>query len=85
MIAAQCYLIDTDHGIVKEQLMRQQDNSVQNIVIGNDVWLGANVTVLKGSKISDGAVIGAKSLVKGSIEPYSVQVGIPCRKIKYRE
>lgn len=84
MIAAQCYIIDMDHGIKKETLIRQQDNAIEKGIIGNDCWLAANVTVLKGSEICDGAVVGAKSLVKGKVESNSVVVGVPCKIIKMR-
>lgn len=84
MIAAQCYIIDMDHGIKKGKMICQQDNITGKITIGNDCWLGANVTVLRGSEICDGAVVGAKSLVKGKIESNSVVAGIPCKSIKMR-
>ena len=58
---------------------------MEKVIIGSDVWLAANVTVLKGSKISDGAVIGAKSLVKGEIPENAIAVGIPAKVIKQRE
>lgn len=85
VIAAQCYIIDMDHGINKDVLISQQKNSVEEVIIGQDVWLAANVTVLKGSRIEDGAVIGAKSLVKGEISQNAVAVGIPAKVIKQRE
>ena len=85
MIAAQCYLIDMDHGIDKDKLICKQDNNVSPIVIGEDCWLGANVTVLMGSNIANGSVIGAKALVKGNTEPYSISVGIPSSVIRFRE
>lgn len=53
-------------------------------IIGNDVWIGQNVTVLPGVKIGDGAIIGANSVVASDISPYSVAVGNPCRVIKKR-
>ena len=81
LIAAQCYIIDTDHGMRADEPIRSQQNTSKPVSIGSDCWLAANVTVLKGSEIGDGAVIGAKSLVKGTVEPYSINVGIPCRKI----
>ena len=84
MIAAQCYIIDMDHGISKDTLISHQRNIIEKVIIGNDCWLAANVTVLRGSKISDGAVVGAKSLVKGKVESNSVVVGIPCKKVKTR-
>lgn len=84
-IAAQCYIIDMDHGTNANKLIRNQSNSVSPIKIGSDVWIAANVTVLKGSVINDGAVVGAKSLVKGEIVENGIAMGIPAKVIKYRE
>lgn len=84
MIAAQCYIIDVDHGICRGELMRNQSNTVSPIKIGKDVWIASNVTVLKGSNIGDGAVIGAKGLVKGIVPDHAIAVGTPVKIIKYR-
>ena len=54
------------------------------VEIGHDVWIGANVTILGGLKIGDGAVIGANSLVTKDIEPYGIAFGSPARVKKYR-
>ena len=47
-------------------------------IIGNDVWIGQNVTILSAVHIGDGAIIGANSVVAKDIPPYSVAVGNPC-------
>lgn len=47
-------------------------------IVGNDVWIGQNVTVLPAVHIGDGAIIGANSVVARDIPPYSVAVGNPC-------
>lgn len=52
------------------------------ITIGNNVWLGANVTVLPGVTIGDGCVIGAGSVVVKDIPANSVAVGSPCRVVR---
>ncbi|KAF5260621.1 hypothetical protein FOXYS1_8721 [Fusarium oxysporum] len=52
------------------------------ITIGNDCWLGSNVTMLPGVTIGNGCTIGAGSVVTKSILEYSVAVGIPARVIK---
>lgn len=52
------------------------------IVIGNNVWIGAQVCVLPGVSIGDNCVIGAGSVVVKSIPPNSLAVGNPCRVIR---
>ena len=52
------------------------------VTIGNNVWLGANVTVLAGVSIGDNAVIGAGSVVTRSIPANVVAVGVPCRVLR---
>ncbi len=54
----------------------------QPVVIGNNVWLGVNVTVLKGIKIGDNAVIGAGSVVTKTIPANVVAAGNPCKVIR---
>lgn len=85
MIAAQCYIIDTDHGIVKDELMRNQKNTVSPISIGEDVWIAAGAKVLRGSVLEDGCIIGAQSVVKGKITSNAIAVGVPAKIIRYRE
>jgi len=53
-------------------------------VIGNDVWIGQNATILPGVHIGDGAIVGANSVVASDIEPYSIVVGNPAKLIRYR-
>ena len=60
------------------------DDSVKGIKIGNDVWLGDRVTILDGVEIGDGAVVGTGAVVTKNLPPYSVNVGVPARTIRYR-
>ena len=53
-------------------------------VIGNDVWLAANVVVKQGVTVNTGAVIGAGAVVTKDIPPYAIAVGSPIRIIRYR-
>lgn len=55
-----------------------------NIVIDDDVWIGANVTICSGIHIGQGAVIAAGSVVTKNVEPYSVIGGNPAKIIKKR-
>lgn len=54
------------------------------ITIGNDVFIGMNVTILDGVCVGDGAVIGAGAVVSKDIPPYAIAVGCPIRIIGYR-
>lgn len=54
------------------------------VEIGNDVWIGNDVRIMDGIRIGDGAIIGLGSIVTKNIEPYSINVGIPSKKIGYR-
>jgi acetyltransferase-like isoleucine patch superfamily enzyme len=54
------------------------------ISIGNDVFIGANATILDGVKIADGAIIGAGAVVTKDIPPYAIAVGVPAKVVKYR-
>ncbi|MCQ2108313.1 MAG: CatB-related O-acetyltransferase [Fibrobacter sp.] len=55
-----------------------------NTVIGNDVWIGQNVTILPGTQIGDGAIIGASSVVSGKVDPYTIVAGNPAKPIRKR-
>lgn len=56
-----------------------------DVVIEDDAYLGANCTVMPGSHIGEGAVVGANSFVKGDLEPWTIYVGSPCRPIGKRQ
>ncbi len=53
-------------------------------IIGNDVWVGTNVTISKGVKIGDGAVIAAHAFVKSDVPAYGIVGGVPAKIIRFR-
>jgi acetyltransferase-like isoleucine patch superfamily enzyme len=55
-----------------------------DIIIKNDVWIGAKSTIMSGVKISNGAVVAAGSVVTKDVPPYAIVGGNPARIIKYR-
>lgn len=57
---------------------------LRDVEIGIDVWIGHGVTLLEGVRVSDGAVLGAKSVVRGFVHPYSVLIGNPATVVRRR-
>jgi acetyltransferase-like isoleucine patch superfamily enzyme len=55
-----------------------------DVIIGNDVWIGYEVTILSGVHIGDGAAIGACSVVTKDVPPYAIVAGNPARVLRYR-
>lgn len=56
-----------------------------DIIIEDDAYIGANCIIMPGVKIGEGAVVGANSLVKSDLEPWTIYVGTPCKPIGKRE
>ena len=65
-------------------LLSEECKAPDQTIIGNDVWIGAQVVIKQGVKIGDGAVIGANSFVNKDVEPFSIVVGSPAKHLKYR-
>ncbi|WP_397446939.1 CatB-related O-acetyltransferase [Polaribacter sp. R77954] len=55
-----------------------------NIIIGNDVWIGYNATIMAGVNIGDGAIIATNSTIIKDVKPYSIVGGNPGKEIKMR-
>jgi acetyltransferase-like isoleucine patch superfamily enzyme len=85
LIAMGCKIIATNHAIpAPDALIRLQPDVPKPIVIGNDVWLGADVKVLAGVTIGNCCIVGAGSVVISDLPPYSIAVGSPAKVIKQR-
>jgi len=54
------------------------------IVLEDDVWIGANATILKGVTIGRGAVVAAGSLVNKDVPPYAIAGGVPAKVLRWR-
>ena len=53
-------------------------------IIGNDVWIGAKVSILNGVTIGDGAIIAAGAVVTKDVPPFAIVGGVPARLIRFR-
>lgn len=76
------YYFDRPHP--GETGMPSRQRSKGGVIIGSDVWIADNVTLLGGVQIGDGACIGAGSIVTRSIPSYTIAAGVPCREIAPR-
>lgn len=81
-IAPNCVIVGSNH-IYKDktEIIKQQGGTSMGIVIEDDVWIGANVTILDGVTIGKGAVIAAGAVVNKNVSEYSVVGGVPAKII----
>lgn len=77
-------IIASNHGISREQLIRLNDGEDEDIIIEDDVWIGANCVILKGVTIGRGAVVAAGAVVRNDVLPYTVVGGVPAKVLKER-
>jgi acetyltransferase-like isoleucine patch superfamily enzyme len=87
LIGPNCNIVPTNHqykDIATPMRLQRFLPSKGGIIIEDDVWLGANVTILDGAYIKKGAIIGANSTVIGEVEGFSIYAGSPAKKIKSR-
>lgn len=82
-------IITGDHrvDVIGKYIVDSNDKLPENdapVVIEDDVWIGANVTILKGVTIGRGSVIAAGAVVTQSCTPYSIIGGVPAKVLKMR-
>ena len=78
------FIYNDEYDLLDKRDLVRNDKFDKPLVIGNDVWIGCNATILRGVSIGDGAVIGANSLVNKDVPPYAIVAGCPARIVKYR-
>jgi acetyltransferase-like isoleucine patch superfamily enzyme len=72
-------ILDHDHAFEPGQAGGVKGYRTAPVVIGDQVWIGDKATILRGTRIGDGAAIGAGAVVNKDVPPYSIAVGVPCR------
>lgn len=85
MIGPYCYLTDANHGIAAGSLINSQQRVIAPLIVEDDAWIGAHVTILPGVRIGRGAIIGAGAVVTRDVPAGAVAVGVPARVTHYRE
>lgn len=86
LISQHITMVASGHEYKKNILIAKQGWNVikRNIIIENDVWIGANTVILPGITIKEGAVIGAGSVVTKDVPPYAIVAGNPAKILNYR-
>ncbi|MDX2197213.1 MAG: acyltransferase [Cytophagales bacterium] len=86
LISMHCRILSSNHTIPDRQhIIRDMPDILLPVTIGNDVWLGAGVTVLGGVNIGHGCVVGAGAVVTKDLPDYSIAVGNPATIIRHRQ
>lgn len=87
LVAAYCYLVaggNHDHSRTDIPVIEQRSITKGGIRLGNNVWLGARVTVIDGVKIGRDAIVGAGAVVTRDIAEFTINTGVPARQIRKR-
>ena len=84
MIGPFCYFTDANHGVASGLPVKSQPMRIGPVVIEDDVWIGAHVTVLAGVRIGSGAVVGAGSVVTRDVPRGTIVAGVPAQVIGAR-
>lgn len=79
LIAAGATITSVGHSL---QPPRWGRTVAKPIVIGNEVWIGANAIILPGVTVGDGVVIAAGAVVTKDVSPYTIVAGVPARLIR---
>ena len=87
MIAPHVMLAGGNHGYSEfdKPMIKQSSTSKGGIIISDDVWIGANSTIVDGVKIGTGAIISAGSVVTKDVADYDIVAGVPAVKINNRK
>ncbi len=72
------------HPVIIKRSATVYSDSARLVTIGNDVWIGSRATIMGGTTIGDGAIVGANSVVTRDVPPYAIVTGAPARVMSYR-
>ncbi|WP_297082390.1 DapH/DapD/GlmU-related protein [uncultured Demequina sp.] len=84
LLAPNVTITASNYGTAPDQPIMDQDTVEEDIMIGRDVWLGANTVVLAGVTIGDGAVVAAGAVVTRDVPAGGIVGGVPARVLSWR-
>ncbi|MCU1379342.1 MAG: transferase hexapeptide repeat containing protein [Acidimicrobiales bacterium] len=84
LFGPEVFLTAANYGTAPGLLVLEQPRREADIVIGDDVWLGAGVLVVAGVTIGDGCIVGGGSVVTRSLPPGTIAAGVPARVVALR-
>jgi len=90
LIASKVYISDCSHGnysgngvqSTPYSIPKDREYMMKDVIIGNNVWIGEQVSILPGVLIGDGTIVGSNSVVTRSLPSNVIAVGVPARPIK---
>lgn len=84
-IASLVSIVGFNHGFDDPNIpINSQPHEIKGIVIGDDVWIGANAVILDGVTIGNGAVIAAGAVVNKDVPPLAIMAGVPAKLVRRR-
>lgn len=86
MLANEVQIIGSDHNFKNPYLPSYFSGRLEahETIIGDDCWLGARCTIMRGVKIGNGAIVAAGAIVTKDVPPYTIVGGVPAKKISMR-
>ena len=87
MMGPECFIFTTNHEFndINLPMIRQGFSEEKEVIIEDDVWIGARVTILPGVTVHSGSILGAGAVVTKDVPCNSVVGGNPAKVLKYRE
>lgn len=68
---------------MRDNILLRNGDEDKDVVIEEDCWLGANVTILAGVTVGRGSILGAGSVLRKSVPPYSIVFGNPAKVVSF--
>lgn len=85
MIAGGASIYGFNHGMETDRIIGHQPCSSKGIIIGDNCWIGASVTIVDGVTVGANSIVAAGAVVTKNIPDWSVAGGVPAKVIKNRK